>query len=218
MGWLRLIPACAGKTRPCGSWRGRRRAHPRVCGENSLAAQDTEPQWGSSPRVRGKPRFGARDEPAWGLIPACAGKTSGTAPVRAHGRAHPRVCGENATGAGGKGWVGGSSPRVRGKLRQVRRDRRRSRLIPACAGKTSPERACRTRTRAHPRVCGENPMRSACAAWPWGSSPRVRGKPSGHRHCHRSPGLIPACAGKTASWASPGRGTRAHPRVCGENS
>ena len=74
----RLIPACAGKTRPVPARQVRGRAHPRVCGENSLAAQDSERAWGSSPRVRGKLIEVERSTGDIGLIPACAGKTRST--------------------------------------------------------------------------------------------------------------------------------------------
>ena len=51
-----LIPACAGKTNVLVLQLSNRRAHPRVCGENTLlAARKTRAQ-GSSPRVRGKRR------------------------------------------------------------------------------------------------------------------------------------------------------------------
>ena len=73
--FLRLIPACAGKTFP----RARRlivsRAHPRVCGENNSGMVWTFSSSGSSPRVRGKPACLSRRLSEAGLIPACAGKT-----------------------------------------------------------------------------------------------------------------------------------------------
>ena len=50
-----------------------------------------------------------------------------------------------------------------------------------------------------------------------GSSPRVRGKPRGPSSSPTPPGLIPACAGKTAASASRTAVATAHPRVCGEN-
>ena len=50
-----------------------------------------------------------------------------------------------------------------------------------------------------------------------GSSPRVRGKLAGRPELGGDLGLIPACAGKTPSPPSASPGTRAHPRVCGEN-
>ena len=71
---------------------------------------------GSSPRVRGKPRHRTAPRATDGLIPACAGKTTGAAPPTASSPAHPRVCGENSSEAGDEKGAVGSSPRVRGKL------------------------------------------------------------------------------------------------------
>ena len=50
-----------------------------------------------------------------------------------------------------------------------------------------------------------------------GSSPRVRGKPGVANRVVATPGLIPACAGKTAAVFELCAEDRAHPRVCGEN-
>ena len=91
---------------------------------------------GSSPRVRGK-LSPARVYIAFdGLIPACAGKTPfQIGPIDAE-KAHPRVCGENATSGLVAYLPGGSSPRVRGKQGRDGLSPDRIRLIPACAGKT----------------------------------------------------------------------------------
>ena len=51
---LRLIPACAGKTKIPFLNRLSRTAHPRVCGENFDFIEDFLHFTGSSPRVRGK--------------------------------------------------------------------------------------------------------------------------------------------------------------------
>ena len=88
---------------------------------------------------------------------------------------------------------------------------------PARAGKT---RAFSPRVEpswAHPRVCGENSRKSPVYAPMSGSSPRVRGKRTLPSRAYRSPGLIPACAGKTRSQPRARSWPRAHPRVCGEN-
>ena len=115
--FLRLIPACAGKTPP-PRWPYRTRgAHPRVCGENVGTRLKTSRTTGSSPRVRGKPHLTSEDVHYTGLIPACAGKTRPYSPASADTSAHPRVCGENAAGGGKNEFSQGSSPRVRGKRR-----------------------------------------------------------------------------------------------------
>ena len=66
-------------------------------------------------------------------------------------------------------------------------------------------------------MCGENNLQEGSHHLVWGSSPRVRGKLIRTSCCCGRGGLIPACAGKTSSYAQTASGTRAHPRVCGEN-
>ena len=112
---LRLIPACAGKTKIPFLNRLSRTAHPRVCGENFDFIEDFLHFTGSSPRVRGKLRFYRGFSALHGLIPACAGKTRRTLEVTRTARAHPRVCGENKVATAAQPHFKGSSPRVRGK-------------------------------------------------------------------------------------------------------
>ena len=193
----RLIPACAGKTPRGPGYRGGSPAHPRVCGENQRGFHNTDAVAGSSPRVRGKPEGGGLGGDRVRLIPACAGKTDGTATESAPTRAHPRVCGENVRPFAGALRVQGSSPRVRGKrdLRQVLLCR--VRLIPARAGKTTRRRPVSPSPPAHPRACGENVLAASSASSTPGSSPRVRGKRHRRRVVSIRVGLIPARAGKT---------------------
>ena len=66
-------------------------------------------------------------------------------------------------------------------------------------------------------MCGENEHFHELNIVEKGSSPRVRGKRSPSSPTRRPCGLIPACAGKTASTVPSGVRARAHPRVCGEN-
>ena len=128
------------------------------------------------------------------------------------------MCGENLIGLGSDLAATGSSPRVRGKRGAAAVVPGHPRLIPACAGKTPRREAREGGVRAHPRVCGENPVRVILQMAMLGSSPRVRGKR--HRRMERRAGggLIPACAGKTSWGPSKPPSCRAHPRVCGENS
>ena len=155
-----LIPACAGKTRYGMDSQPLKRAHPRVCGENSFGLLAVAGVVGSSPRVRGKLPPMLRRLLARGLIPACAGKTWNHSQIRCMTRAHPRVCGENIETFGGAATLSGSSPRVRGKLNYGNVRTFVAGLIPACAGKTLGKLAISPRNGAHPRVCGENTERS----------------------------------------------------------
>ena len=212
-----LIPARAGKTSratatPC-TWR----AHPRVCGENlGVEARDSN-DGGSSPRVRGKHQRGRSLRHARGLIPACAGETTCSHARNLTPKAHPRVCGENVSAPSLLSVHLGSSPRLRGKHRLLRRRDRPLRLIPARAGQTDHGDIQGCRYGAHPRACGENIVSSAAVIALCGSSPRVRGNPIMGTSRVAATGLIPARAGKTfppvSSWLS----SPAHPRACGEN-
>ena len=214
----RLIPARAGKTSTSPTPRRSRSAHPRACGENSTRWSLDDIDAGSSPRVRGKRPPIRASAHGRRLIPARAGKTS--APWGARGRmwAHPRACGENGFESGLDEVHDGSSPRVRGKPVLRGRVRRRQRLIPARAGKTTASHVTKCATSAHPRACGENMHKNVTNPTFTGSSPRVRGK-----RCRAPPGmlrgrLIPARAGKTVTLKWRHNPTEAHPRACGENS
>ena len=213
-----LIPACAGKTSQYGRCTFLPTAHPRVCGENELLANGAKLKQGSSPRVRGKRVITALVPILTRLIPACAGKTAFCSYPEGLLRAHPRVCGENARKRVKTSYTPGSSPRVRGKRAAPRMRCDSAGLIPACAGKTEGTRSSRRNGRAHPRVCGENQLGRRGRGSIRGSSPRVRGKLL-HNQCQGCGlRLIPACAGKTSLRGRNSNGTRAHPRVCGENS
>ena len=152
-----IIPACAGSTRLASTNRSRWRDHPRMCGEHAFQARVTLVSEGSSPHVRGA-HIGTNVEYGpYGIIPACAGSTTGgRARCRVDGD-HPRMCGEHrqrplhlvpALGiipacAGSTArccleWHarGGSSPHVRGAPRGHRRAVLPLGIIPACAGST----------------------------------------------------------------------------------
>ena len=155
----RLIPAWAGKTACRLGCEHAETAHPRVGGENSVAALSSAKFVGSSPRGRGKRRFDRLPARSIRLIPAWAGKTFPGHATPPSASAHPRVGGENISAGVLARRKQGSSPRGRGKLRDGPCHVVHTRLIPAWAGKT----ACVTdvtRARwAHPRVGGENASR-----------------------------------------------------------
>ena len=139
----RLIPAWAGKTKHTKTNATSTPAHPRVGGENALIMLDRPGPYGSSPRGRGKQDFGHAASSVRGLIPAWAGKTSSAVTLVITRPAHPRVGGENLTGAEDQLVSLGSSPRGRGKLHAVQRVAVRVGLIPAWAGKTRAWSWCR---------------------------------------------------------------------------
>ena len=133
-------------------------------------------------------------------------------------RAHPRSRGENSFPYSSMVLWKGSSPLTRGKhaRRQAYLDCKG--LIPAHAGKTSPDGQMRHVYRAHPRSRGENDAAAERAWVPVGSSPLTRGKRGLHACWYRPAGLIPAHAGKTGCAARGCSRCRAHPRSRGENA
>ena len=151
------------------------------------------------------------------LIPAYAGNTGQYRRVHIFHPAHPRVCGEhlfkNTLGAR----IRGSSPRMRGTLCRVVRNRIHGRLIPAYAGNTGITAAFTAWSTAHPRVCGEHVSKAGAVAPGFGSSPRMRGTRTRQRRTGRKVRLIPAYAGNTVHVITHGYSPSAHPRVCGEH-
>ena len=169
-----------------------------MCGEHYSTANETIPEAGSSPRVRGTPYVALQYECGGGIIPACAGNTS--PPTKRTVRAR------------------GSSPRVRGTHLLICDCARVRGIIPACAGNTVREILGRADRRDHPRVCGEHDCDIAQLVHAVGSSPRVRGTLPAFGHGLRPLGIIPACAGNTWNRQRQASPCWDHPRVCGEHS
>ena len=213
----RLIPAHAGKTRPCSSPPRTCRAHPRSRGENAVTLPFPPLIEGSSPLTRGKRLHVAGLCLDGRLIPAHAGKTPEGHGAPEGPRAHPRSRGENSRRVDFRFFGTGSSPLTRGKLHAGNQGANHPGLIPAHAGKTPATRPTSSRTRAHPRSRGENQVGHCDGEGTRGSSPLTRGKHGGGLLDLRDDGLIPAHAGKTPPWMRRARASRAHPRSRGEN-
>ena len=113
--------------------------------------------------------------------------------------------------------VSGSSPLTRGKPGPVELSTKKTRLIPAHAGKTPPPMLRSCRPGAHPRSRGENLSVAETPPPPAGSSPLTRGKRSGSSSRVSTSGLIPAHAGKTTTRVIATFSGWAHPRSRGEN-
>ena len=193
-----LIPAHAGKTRhprvrAC-CWA----AHPRSRGENLDPRSPRADAAGSSPLTRGKPVIGRDTTDPRRLIPAHAGKTCAPGSSSQTRAAHPRSRGENIPWGSPSGRTTGSSPLTRGKLISMILFSLVIGLIPAHAGKTTPDRRSPSASWAHPRSRGENSVDVSPPVGDGGSSPLTRGKPR-RTNVHTIPRrLIPAHAGKTA--------------------
>ena len=98
--------------------------------------------------------------------------------------------------------IQGSPPRVREKLTSAEFGDIRTRITPACAGKTTTKLSPCLRKRDHPRVCGKNALIVDEPKRLLGSPPRVREKLLKSSPDRLSSGITPACAGKTAKRSS----------------
>ena len=87
--------------------------------------------------MRGKRRLELHQSGRQGNIPAYAGKTYVKEAEENKTAEHPRVCGENSIHARYRGRDWGTSPRMRGKRKEVTMQAIELRNIPAYAGKTS---------------------------------------------------------------------------------
>ena len=76
--FLRITPACAGKTHRDLVGLFIPEDHPRVCGENRDPDNISAAKKGSPPRVRGKHLFFFPEIVGLRITPACAGKTRAT--------------------------------------------------------------------------------------------------------------------------------------------
>ena len=81
--FLRITPACAGKSAGVVAHPWAAEDHPRVCGEKKTQRKKALRVAGSPPRVRGKGAAGSLPQGLPGITPACAGKS-------------PRACGSMA--------------------------------------------------------------------------------------------------------------------------
>ena len=111
----------------------------------------------------------------------------------------------------------GSSPLTRGKRGVEHSAPPSCRLIPAHAGKTSPNDRLYLIEGAHPRSRGENFRCVDRVNGDSGSSPLTRGKQRSLVGADRLGGLIPAHAGKTGVGGRACARRWAHPRSRGEN-
>ena len=89
-------------------------------------------------------------------------------------------------------------------------------ITPAHAGKRASLAVCRTKSRDHPRPCGEK-WPPTCRARPRrGSPPPMRGKGSSNSAARSWPWITPAHAGKSIHLMRSALVGEDHPRPCGE--
>ena len=215
---LRIIPTGAGLTDAPQLDTKAFGDHPRGCGAHVIKCRRYEFIPGSSPRVRGSLARRARLTLQLGIIPAGAGLTTPAAKKRASAGDHPRGCGAHTALLVEMPAVLGSSPRVRGSLRNPLLVLSIIGIIPAGAGLTSCRCHWCCQCRNHPRGCGAHHNVFICHSPMAGSSPRVRGSRYGDFTITHGFGIIPAGAGLTSSRRIVVLRRRDHPRGCGAHT
>ncbi len=113
-----IIPAHAGKRAYTRYNRQSRWDHPRSCGEKADKDLTKYASIGSSPLMRGKDFRNLDSTIRIGIIPAHAGKSAPIVPRKSLIGDHPRSCGEKAQSDTAGVATRGSSPLMRGKVRQ----------------------------------------------------------------------------------------------------
>ena len=170
-------PAYAGKTRRTSSPSGTQRKHPRVCGEDSAAMDETMCGQETPPRMRGRPAIRTARPRATRNTPAYAGKTLRTCSHVRVREKHPRVCGEDLIRGHDHGFMPETPPRMRGRPTGAAVRFCGIRNTPAYAGKTVMAWAAISRPEKHPRVCGEDRLPDRLLLSPRETPPRMRGRP-----------------------------------------
>ena len=170
------------------------------------------------------------------IIPAHAGNSRWSRPQRSRRSDHPRACGELGSFSRAAQTSRGSSPRMRGtpRRREIDYSDRRiipahagnsltplwgappTRIIPAHAGNSRQHDGCRRAWTDHPRACGELNAATNLPAGLSGSSPRMRGTPTGVTATKGFDRIIPAHAGNSARRQARQPRRPDHPRACGE--
>ena len=193
----RIIPAYAGSTDSFLSLEACDEDHPRIRGEHFSFRIGPGLLPGSSPHTRGALAMPARTRRGWGIIPAYAGSTTGSAAPGTSDADHPRIRGEHVAEMFKFPDHPGSSPHTRGAPLVDGVDQVLTRIIPAYAGSTSPDEAIPMKSGDHPRIRGEHFLASEMQVTRPGSSPHTRGAHDGHSERLQRGRIIPAYAGST---------------------
>ena len=173
---------------------------------------------GSPPRMRGKGVKARYERVAVGITPAHAGKRRRSPSTPRRWKDHPRACGEKDLSEAGADELGGSPPRMRGKVNFPAQVRPFHGITPAHAEKRRSKPTSWTCPGDHPRVCGEKYFRPRWLPCTVGSPPRMRGKVIAAAEGARTRRITPVYAGKRGRCPRPVGRRWDHPRVCGEKT
>ena len=196
-----ITPACAGTTAYSWPLKVTLWDHPRVCGYYLSPQKSPSMPLGSPPRVRVLLTSQYLYRLATRITPACAGTTVPCQAIAPQREDHPRVCGYYLLPYFSDLGPQGSPPRVRVLLYRIIDTDLSERITPACAGTTKKVLGVQEVARDHPRVCGYYVRTSWLSTSDGGSPPRVRVLRAKTMYRYQHPGITPACAGTTVSYA-----------------
>ena len=213
----RITPACAGKTFCLASEKLLIRDHPRMCGKDRHTGRYPRKGIGSPPHVRERRlvyniRTGGRR-----ITPACAGKTEHRLSWSCLSKDHPRMCGKDIGKKVSFSYLLGSPPHVRERRWRTGKPARKSRITPACAGKTDSQARLVRSAGDHPRMCGKDCRAVFHTLLQGGSPPHVRERLDEPLKDEPVIRITPACAGKTSVSLAVLDPWRDHPRMCGKD-
>ena len=171
-----ITPACARKTPLPRNRCQPRKDHPRMRGEDKGGARKRKQNVGSPPHARGRQLITTILKLKTRITPACAGKTKLHPLGRTSATDHPRMRGEDTLDSSTRWTIFGSPPHARGRRWSLWKGSERSRITPACAGKTPFVEVFYLRPPDHPRMRGEDSNTVAVIDNRPGSPPHARGR------------------------------------------
>ncbi len=146
--------------------------------------------WGTRPDPR-------RHDPDDRFIPTHVGNTYFHTRHSSIMTVHPHACGEHVLKRFCVALVTGSSPRMWGTHRGVRRHPRVSRFIPTHVGNTTQITKSQRKVPVHPHACGEHSYCFCIFSFITGSSPRMWGTHNMSYIFHLHTRFIPTHVGNT---------------------
>ena len=214
----RAIPARAGRTLRqlydgCPD-----AGHPCACRENKVSRAESGVPAGPSLRVQGELEGGSVPGGKGRAIPARAGRTIAASSIDSPSAGHPCACRENSRGVIEVSAEGGPSLRVQGEPPEIVLRARRTRAIPARAGRTGNLRECVRRAMGHPCACRENYDSGGTSIVAHGPSLRVQGELFQILPYVPIVRAIPARAGRTDCVCEAPEFKTGHPCACRENA
>ena len=214
---LRFIPVDTGNTSTIANSELVTAVHPRGYGEHLVIVVYVHCFTGSSPWIRGTPRYRRICSLFHRFIPVDTGNTPSWLMITTTAAVHPRGYGEHVfqfvflhTSSGSSPWIRGTQSK-NGSLTPFQR------FIPVDTGNTLQMIRVRLMTPVHPRGYGEHINKRRRSSHKNGSSPWIRGTLFNKRKIMHGMRFIPVDTGNTPFLAIEHLHHAVHPRGYGEH-